>query len=164
MAFPDEPQGTPVPRVTYAAHDAASKSRSELQCPVLKHVAGEVLTERSAHTKYDETQSYSDSWSSSYTDRAQYRYPDPASRRRRLCCLRREAAANRPASAAIRPDPEEEEEGMARMSFLEHLEELRTRIISALMGMGVAFVVCLMLGPQLWDIIRRPAHNGARDI
>ena len=29
---------------------------------------------------------------------------------------------------------------MLRMSFMEHLEELRTRIIRALMGLGVAFV------------------------
>jgi sec-independent protein translocase protein TatC len=46
---------------------------------------------------------------------------------------------------------------MARMSFLEHLEELRTRILRALAGMGVAFAVCLCFGPQLWDIIQKPA-------
>ena len=48
---------------------------------------------------------------------------------------------------------------MARMSFLEHLEELRTRILRALAGMGIAFAVCLCIGPQLWDIIREPAHT-----
>ena len=32
---------------------------------------------------------------------------------------------------------------MLRMSFMEHLEELRSRIIRALAGFGVAFLVCL---------------------
>src|SRR4051812_41594451 len=37
------------------------------------------------------------------------------------------------------PEDEEEDEGMLRMSFLEHLEELRTRLIRMLMGIAVAF-------------------------
>jgi sec-independent protein translocase protein TatC len=48
---------------------------------------------------------------------------------------------------------------MARMSFLEHLEELRSRILKALGGMGVAFAICLCIGPQLWEIIRGPAKT-----
>jgi sec-independent protein translocase protein TatC len=52
-------------------------------------------------------------------------------------------------------DPDEE--GMARMSFLEHLEELRTRIIRALIGFGLAFVACLFFAPELWKIISEPA-------
>src|ERR1019366_5639926 len=38
---------------------------------------------------------------------------------------------------------DEDDEGMLRMSFLGHLEELRTRIIRALMGVAVAFVLSL---------------------
>ena len=38
---------------------------------------------------------------------------------------------------------DDEEEHMLRMSFLEHLEELRARIIRALIGAGVAFLVSL---------------------
>ena len=35
-------------------------------------------------------------------------------------------------------EPEDEEEGgMLRMSFMEHLEELRSRIIRALYGLGI---------------------------
>lgn len=52
-----------------------------------------------------------------------------------------------------------EEEGMLRMSFLEHLEELRSRLIKALLGFGVAFVVCIGFSMQLWDIIRAPAFD-----
>ncbi|MCC6395274.1 MAG: twin-arginine translocase subunit TatC [Bryobacterales bacterium] len=48
---------------------------------------------------------------------------------------------------------------MLRMSFLEHLEELRTRIIRALMGLGVAFVLSLTFCNQLWLIVRAPAKD-----
>lgn len=50
-----------------------------------------------------------------------------------------------------------EEEGMLRMSFLEHLEELRSRIIHAIIGVGVAFVLSLTYSNELWKIIVRPA-------
>ena len=47
--------------------------------------------------------------------------------------------------------------GMLRMSFLEHLEELRTRIIRAVIGIGVAFTVSLLFSSKLWDFVRQPA-------
>jgi len=46
---------------------------------------------------------------------------------------------------------------MLRMSFMEHLEELRSRIINALYGLVVAFVASLIYAGQLWDIISEPA-------
>ena len=46
---------------------------------------------------------------------------------------------------------------MLRMSFMEHLEELRSRIIRALAGFGVAFLVCLIFSNQLWRIVSEPA-------
>src|ERR1035438_3238463 len=52
---------------------------------------------------------------------------------------------------------DEDDEGMLRMSFLGHLEELRTRIIRALMGVAVAFVLSLTYCSQLWDFVRQPA-------
>jgi len=55
-------------------------------------------------------------------------------------------------------EPEDEEEGgMLRMSFMEHLEELRSRIIKALYGLVVAFVGSLIYAGPLWDIISDPA-------
>ena len=48
-------------------------------------------------------------------------------------------------------------DGMLRMSFMEHLEELRTRIIRALYGLAVAFIVSLLYAGKLWDIIQEPA-------
>jgi len=46
---------------------------------------------------------------------------------------------------------------MVRMSFLEHLEELRTRIIRALWGIAVAFGVSLTFSNQLWNFVCQPA-------
>jgi sec-independent protein translocase protein TatC len=61
-------------------------------------------------------------------------------------------------------DPEEEDEGMLRMSFLEHLEELRLRIIRALYGFGVAFLLCIVFCYQLWDFVRAPAVDALTKI
>jgi len=54
-------------------------------------------------------------------------------------------------------DDDGEEDGMLRMSFLEHLEELRSRILRALGGVGVAFVVSLTFCNDLWRIVSAPA-------
>src|SRR5215471_3252134 len=58
------------------------------------------------------------------------------------------------------PPPEDnegdEEEGMLRMSFMEHLEELRSRIIKALYGFGLIFLVCVIFSNYLFKIVERP--------
>src|SRR6202167_554500 len=57
------------------------------------------------------------------------------------------------------PDDDEddgEEHGMLRMSFLEHLEELRSRIIKALYGFGAVFLLCVVFSNQLFAIIMAP--------
>src|SRR5579862_2378337 len=57
------------------------------------------------------------------------------------------------------PDDDEEdgeEHGMLRMSFLEHLEELRARIIKALYGFGAVFLLCVVFSNQLFAIIMAP--------
>ena len=48
---------------------------------------------------------------------------------------------------------------MLRMSFMEHLEELRSRIIKAMVGSGVAFVASLCFSEQLWNFVRQPAYK-----
>jgi sec-independent protein translocase protein TatC len=153
MAFPDEPLGTSVPgddlppshhhEPETAAHEDAA-------------VTGEVITD-AAHADYDEQQSYADSWSSSYTEPSARvnLTPDPPPVK---------AALPPPGGGGGNPpDPpdeeDEEEDGMARMSFMEHLEELRSRLLRALAGLGVAFLACLCIGPQLWEIIEKPAHT-----
>ncbi len=53
---------------------------------------------------------------------------------------------------------------MLRMSFMEHLEELRTRIIRALYGLGLAFVFALIFAGKLWDIISDPAVEALKHL
>jgi|YelNatPaOPRAMG01_1025707.scaffolds.fasta_scaffold04801_4 sec-independent protein translocase protein TatC len=71
--------------------------------------------------------------------------------------------ATTPAPKAEEPEDEEEEE-MLRMSFLEHLEELRSRIIKALMGVGVAFFGCLIFANELWLAVSAPAADALRQL
>jgi sec-independent protein translocase protein TatC len=69
----------------------------------------------------------------------------------------------RPPAPPTEPD-DEEEGGMLRMSFMEHLEELRSRIIKALYGLVVAFVGSLIYAGQLWDIISDPAVEALKHL
>jgi sec-independent protein translocase protein TatC len=46
---------------------------------------------------------------------------------------------------------------MLRMSFLDHLQELRTRIIRMLLGLLVAFLVCLTFSNTVWNYVEQPA-------
>src|SRR5579862_5981344 len=62
-------------------------------------------------------------------------------------------------------DPEDEEEDrMLRMSFMEHLEELRNRIIRALYGLGIAFVLSLGFANKLWDFVSDPAVDALKHL
>ena len=61
-----------------------------------------------------------------------------------------------PPAAPLSPE-EQEEHNMLRMSFMEHLEELRSRILKMVYGLAVAFVVSLLYANKLWDIISDPA-------
>ncbi|MEO8594113.1 MAG: twin-arginine translocase subunit TatC [Candidatus Solibacter sp.] len=66
------------------------------------------------------------------------------------------------------PPPSDEDEAdddsMLRMSFMEHLEELRSRIIKALMGIAVAFALSLTYTYQLWDFVRQPASAALKSL
>ncbi|MBI2680207.1 MAG: twin-arginine translocase subunit TatC [Candidatus Solibacter usitatus] len=46
---------------------------------------------------------------------------------------------------------------MLRMSFMEHLEELRRRIFLMLIGVGVAFAASLTFSKELWHFVQAPA-------
>src|SRR5438445_4323241 len=52
-------------------------------------------------------------------------------------------------------DPHEFEGGPVK-TFLEHLEDLRWVLIKSLTAIGVAFVVCLLAGPQVIAIVKYP--------
>jgi sec-independent protein translocase protein TatC len=56
------------------------------------------------------------------------------------------------------------EDALPRMSFLEHLEELRTRLIRALLGFGIIFLACLAFSDKLWLIVQAPAVEAFRKL
>ena len=62
-----------------------------------------------------------------------------------------------PPPPAAEEERDEDEDGMVRMSFFEHLDELRKRIFRMLGGLVVAFAVSLTFAGWLWDIIAGPA-------
>ena len=53
---------------------------------------------------------------------------------------------------------------MLRMSFLGHLEELRSRILKALAGVGVAFVLCLYFANEMWRAVSEPAMQALHSL
>ena len=53
---------------------------------------------------------------------------------------------------------------MLRMSFMEHLEELRTRIIRSLWGLGVAFIASLLFANYLWMVVSEPAVTALKHL
>jgi sec-independent protein translocase protein TatC len=69
-----------------------------------------------------------------------------------------------PPAKSEEPEGDDEEEHMLRMSFLEHLEELRMRIIKALGGLAVAFGLCLFFTDQLWEAVRQPAASALKSL
>jgi len=63
---------------------------------------------------------------------------------------------SKPAPPPVEED-DQEDEGMLRMSFLDHLEELRTRLIRIVLGVVVAFGLCIYFTNDLWNAVRQPA-------
>jgi sec-independent protein translocase protein TatC len=54
-------------------------------------------------------------------------------------------------------DPEQDEQELSgQMSFLDHLEELRKRIINSLIAVGVALAVCWTFADYLFKAVQRP--------
>ena len=50
------------------------------------------------------------------------------------------------------------------MSFLQHLEELRSRIIKSLIGVAVAFGGSLLFSQQLWHFVVQPAAEALKSL
>jgi len=55
--------------------------------------------------------------------------------------------------------PTPEEEDLPRMSLLEHLEELRWRIVWSLGALAVGVALCWPLSPYIYDFLARPIHE-----
>ena len=65
-------------------------------------------------------------------------------------------------------DEDPEEKGMLRMSFMEHLEELRARLLRAVIGVVAAFFISILFCKPLWRVVSAPAvdaltHIGIKD-
>jgi len=70
-----------------------------------------------------------------------------------------------PEMAASVPPTGQAQDTMTAMSFLEHLEELRRRIIYAIIAVGIAFFACWGYAERIYAIMQRPImealrHNG----
>ena len=57
-----------------------------------------------------------------------------------------------------KPDAEAQETNAARMSFGDHLDELRSCIIRALIGVVIATGMCLAFGDTILEIVYRPLN------
>src|SRR6266849_7781822 len=53
-------------------------------------------------------------------------------------------------------DASEDERDLPKMSFLEHLEELRKRLIVSIVALGVAFLVCWNFADRIFALLARP--------
>src|SRR5581483_9889293 len=64
-------------------------------------------------------------------------------------------------SAARTPpdDPLEDDESGAKMSFLEHLDELRKRLINACIAIGIGFLASFYFVDRLFNFIFEPTRR-----
>ena len=95
--------------------------------------------------------------------------PEPAATKEVATVPRRAGGGGRkppppPTSGGGDGGGDDEEDRMLRMSFLEHLEELRTRIIRALLGVAAAFIVSLIYTDKLWNFVCQPAAAALRSL
>ena len=58
-----------------------------------------------------------------------------------------------------RLDPDFDDEGGGKMSFLDHLDELRRRIIYALTSVGIGFVIAFFFIDEIFDFVMRPMQQ-----
>jgi len=61
-----------------------------------------------------------------------------------------------PESAAVAPSPEQETESMPTMGFLDHLEELRKRIVYSIVAVGIGCAASWGFHERIYDIMQRP--------
>ncbi|PYX67192.1 MAG: twin-arginine translocase subunit TatC [Acidobacteria bacterium] len=67
-----------------------------------------------------------------------------------------------PEMAAELPAGGDEQEPMRAMSFLDHLEELRRRIIYSIIAVAVGFFLCWGYAEKIYEIMQRPIMEALR--
>ena len=157
MASPDDPTGAPAP-----TGDGVSvppePSKPENGAPAEPRVSYEQVT--------DASYAYDDPYTSGEAASSVQTQPESPS----TAVIPATAAAGGSGGSAPPPPPsgpddgDDGEGGMLRMSFLEHLEELRSRILRALAGVGVAFVLSLTFSKELWQFVAAPAVDALKQL
>jgi len=61
-----------------------------------------------------------------------------------------------PSSSTPAPRPGQEEIDASKAPLLEHLIELRQRLIYALIGVGIGFVICFFFADQIYGLLVKP--------
>ncbi|HEY1271864.1 MAG TPA: twin-arginine translocase subunit TatC [Terriglobales bacterium] len=61
-----------------------------------------------------------------------------------------------PETVTEAPPPESAERSLPAMSFLEHLEELRRRIIYSIIAVAAGFLACWEFHEQIYEVMQRP--------
>jgi sec-independent protein translocase protein TatC len=61
------------------------------------------------------------------------------------------------------PTQEDEKESMPTMGFLDHLEELRKRIIYSVVAVAVGFFACWGYADRIYDVMQRPIMTALRN-
>jgi len=67
-----------------------------------------------------------------------------------------------PDVATEMPPQEDEKESMPTMGFLDHLEELRKRIVYSIIAVAVGFGICWWKVERIYDIMQRPIIDALR--
>jgi sec-independent protein translocase protein TatC len=68
-----------------------------------------------------------------------------------------------PEALAEAPSEEREPESMPTMGFLDHLEELRRRIIYSIIAVAVGFVACWWKVERIYDVMQRPIMEALKN-
>ena len=71
--------------------------------------------------------------------------------------VRQEPPTPPPPPTEDEEEEDDEERGMLRMSFMEHLEELRSRLLKSIAGVLVAFMASIIFCKDLWRVVSAPA-------
>jgi len=67
-----------------------------------------------------------------------------------------------PETATDVPSQEDEKESMPTMGFLDHLEELRKRIIYSIISVAVGFFICWWKVERIYDVMQKPIIDALR--
>jgi len=62
-------------------------------------------------------------------------------------------------AGAYAPPPEDDDESGSKMSFLEHLDELRKRIVNACIGIGVGVLIGFFFIDQIFNFLLGPTRK-----